>query len=304
MPRRSAFAIALPEITRHLDDLQRPALSDQDLTLAYHENHERWKLPRSWSVTRFIEALLAVPDLLFPFEADFGGSQTVRYGWRASPQPADFALALHRGAYLAYYTAMTVHRLTDQRPKTIYLCVEQTRKATRGSLTQAGIHAAFAKPQRLTTNVGVLSDGYRIVRVNGMYTGRVGVMRTEGGRHVTNLERTLLDATVRPAYSGGVDEVLEAYRRAAGVVSINKLVAMLRKLDHVYPYHQAVGFYLRHSGAYSTAQVERLHAFAKTFDFYLAHDMGAVAYDEEWRLHYPAAWSATSGANVVAKKSK
>ena len=51
-------------------------------------------------------------------------------------------------------------------------------------------------------------------------------MKTEDGLAITNIERTLIDATVRPLYSGGVYEVFEAYRRAAEHISVNKLAAM------------------------------------------------------------------------------
>lgn len=59
---------------------------------------------------------------------------------------------------------------------------------------------------------------------------------------VTSLERTLLDATVRPGYAGGVANVLEAYRRAREDLNVSRLINTLGELDHVYPYHQAIGF--------------------------------------------------------------
>ena len=50
---------------------------------------------------------------------------------------------------------------------------------------------------------------------------------------VTGVERTLIDATVRPVYSGGINEVLTAFSRASKMVSINKLVAMLKKINYI-----------------------------------------------------------------------
>ena len=65
-----------------------------------------------------------------------------------------------------------------------------------------------------------------------------------GPLRFTNLERTLIDAAVRPVYAGGVFEVRKAYQLAKEKVSVNRLAALLQKLNYIYPYHQAIGFYL------------------------------------------------------------
>ena len=104
---------------------------------------------------------------------------------------------------------------------------------------------------------------------------------------VTDIERTLIDIAVRPSYAGGLYEVLNAYRKAQGRVSINKLTAMLRKLNYIYPYHQAIGFYLHKAGVYKETQIELLKQFDFKYDFYLTHQMKEREYSKEWRLYYP-----------------
>ena len=103
---------------------------------------------------------------------------------------------------------------------------------------------------------------------------------------VTNIERTLIDIVVRPAYSGGVAEVLKAFERAREQASVNRLMALLQKLNYLYPYHQAIGFYLERAG-YSGTALDFIRQMPLNYDFYLAHQMGATDYVPQWRLHIP-----------------
>ena len=84
-----------------------------------------------------------------------------------------------------------------------------------------------------------------------MFTDRLGVEKIRSAKRelleVTDLERTLIDITVRPNYAGGAKAVLSAYRQARGRISVDKLLTFLKRFDYVYPYHQAIGFYLEKS---------------------------------------------------------
>lgn len=97
---------------------------------------------------------------------------------------------------------------------------------------------------------------------------------------VTDLERTLIDVTLRPAYAGGVFEVPKAYALARERVSVNKLVTMLRNLEFAYPYHQAIDYYLERSG-YTASQLALVRRLPFEHDLYLAHDMGRTRYEAE-----------------------
>jgi len=186
---------------------------------------------------------------------------------------------------------MYFHGLTDQIPKSIYLNFEQPPKNfLPGELEQNRIDQAFARPMRVSNNVATYEE-LRIFLLNGMYTGNFGVVDIEGpeGEKVatTSLERTLIDITVRPAYSGGVFEVLKAYKAAQGQFSVNKLSAMLKTLGYTYPYHQAIGFYLERAG-YKQKLAELLkQKFEIKYDFHLTHQMKDPEYSESWRLYYP-----------------
>lgn len=85
--------------------------------------------------------------------------------------------------------------------------------------------------------------------------------------------------------AGGVFEVAKAYMAAKDRLSVNTLVATLKQLGHVYPYH-AVGFYLQRAGV-EPSKLGRLKQLGLNFDFYLSHKMGPTTYSPEWRIRFP-----------------
>lgn len=200
-------------------------------------------------------------------------------------------LSLNPKAYFSHYTALRFHGLTEQLPKTTYLSIELPRTSgAPGVLSQKAIDTAFHRRQRVTTNLAETKD-FRLCLLSAKNTNQLGVVQEpvlpeHGLLRLTNVERTLIDATVRPVYAGGIFEVRKAYDLAKEKVSINRLAALLQKLDYVYPYHQAVGFYLERT-RYKPELVELLRHSPMEFDFYLAHNMGETEYIRDWRLFVP-----------------
>ena len=133
---------------------------------------------------------------------------------------------------------------------------------------------------------------YTIYILSGKYTNQLGTINIIGPLgeklRTTNIERTLIDIAVRPNYAGGVENVLYIYKQAAKTVSIDKLVKVLVQLKYIYPYHQAVGFYLDRTGVFSDKEIDVLLKIGMKFDFYLAHHMQQKKYSSKWRLFYPA----------------
>ena len=171
---------------------------------------------------------------------------------------------------------MALHALTDLIPKTHYLNVEQSPKpAPAGALTQRGLDQAFSREQR-SSNLTYEHDGCSVRIISGKNTKSLGVEEILGPSKepllATNLERTLIDIVVRPAYSGGIFQVLEAYRTARDRVSTNRLIATLKKLEYVYPYHQAIGFLMELAG-YGESRCAMVKNLGMNFDFYLAHGL-------------------------------
>ena len=204
--------------------------------------------------------------------------------------PYELALSLRPNSYLSHGTAAYLHNLTDHESHTIYVNKEQSAKDSSSELSQAGINRAFSAKQR-TSGFHFHHGQTTITLLNGKHSGRLGVMAITGSRgeslEVTDLERTLIDIAVRPAYAGGVRHVLTAYLLSRPKVSINRIATLLRRLDHVYPYRQAIGFYLTSAGHTST-DLDVLRKPKLKFDFFLAHGMKHTRFDERWRIHFPA----------------
>lgn len=207
----------------------------------------------------------------------------------------ELSAAIFPRSYLSHYSAINLWGLSEQIPKTIYITQEQSNgpaKSQSVKLEQGNIDKAFGKPQRESETFDTFQD-YKIVFLRGKHTKDLGVEKlgTSGKNQVkvTDIERTLIDIAVRPAYSGGVHEVLKAFRQAKeqGNVSINKLSGYLSRMNFIYPYHQAIGFYLEAAGNYKASQIDIFRNKVKDFDFYLAYEMQDMAYSKQWKLYYP-----------------
>ncbi len=281
--------IAKQDIVSLFESSQSSIFSRRDIELILAEKRAFWRIATTTSVDNFIDFLVK-RTLLKRVNLEFPSTKLTRYTWSDVPVE-QLALSLKTSCYLSHFSAMHYHALTDQVPQTVYVNTEQRPKPPGQSrLAQESIDRAFQNPQRTSKNIARYRD-WRICLLNGMNTGSLGVIEestsSASNIRVTGLERTLIDITVRPLYSGGVYEVLEAFRRAHNRVSINKLTAMLRRIGFVYPYHQAIGFYLERSGSYRPAQINLFRKFKIKYDFYLTNQMAETEYSKSWRLHFP-----------------
>lgn len=289
MRKSTSFQIARKDIVSLLEGYSKEILDYHDILRMLEQNREFWRLPISLTTPKFIE-LITKNTKLKSHELNFARKKYWRFTW-GDISVYKLALSLERNLYFTHYTAVYWHNLTDQIPKRIYVNYEQAQKRyVANRLLQANIDRAFRNSQRESKNIAAIGD-FKICILNGKYTNRLGVteMITQENENIilTDIERTLIDIVVRPSYSGGIHEVLNAYRKAVGRVSINKLSAMLRKLNYIYPYHQAIGFYLQRAGVYRESQIRLLKKFDFEYDFYITHQMKETEYSKEWRLYYP-----------------
>jgi hypothetical protein len=285
--RLTGFERAEKEIVSLFDGVGQRVWGVRDLERVLRENRKEWGIPKSVKFSDFLEFLgsrglqeVVLRSETYPYIR--------RYGWR-NPSNFEIALSIRQGSYLSHGTAVFLHGLNDQLPKTIYVNQEQSAKPGGGGLIQERIDTAFARSQRMS-NYEFRLGGERVVLVNGKHSDRLEVGRIIGPNgeslEATKLERTLVDIVVRPAYSGGIYQVLEAFKTARERVSTNVLVATLKKLAYIYPYHQAIGFLMQRAG-YSNPSLSRLKKLGIEFDFYLVHGMKKREYDQEWHLFFP-----------------
>lgn len=287
--KSTRLKIAKLDIVKFFDNYHTKVFKRSQVDEILAQQREFWRLSPSTTGNEII-AFLIDETKLEEVKFEFPSRTEIRYTW-GDISTYELALSLKSDSYFTHFTAMFLHELTEQIPRTIYLNHEQVPKHYRErELEQSSIDMAFQRPVRVSNNIATYKD-QKICVLNGMYTGKLGVIQIVGPRgeqiQVTDVERTLIDATVRPVYSGGVFEVLNAYRLAKEKVSVNKLAAMLKKLNYTYPYHQAVGFYLERAGVYKNSLIALLRKFERKYDFYLTHQIKEKNYSKAWRLYYP-----------------
>jgi predicted transcriptional regulator of viral defense system len=282
-----------PEIISFFDEAKQKVYKQSELTGILKKNQGTdWKLSQHLTTPSFIKKLLGHPQFKKIFLQPANESPVVtRFIW-GNVSPYEMALSLNPNSYLCHGTAVFLHGLNDQIPRVVYVNKEQSQKlVNKTNLTQEGIDKAFAGAQR-TSLYEIAYKNNRIFLVRGKNTDNLDVsqMKGENGEAlaVTKIERTLIDIAVRPAYAGGVYQVLAAYEGARGLISISKITKLLEKMSFHYPYHQAIGFYLKKAG-YPSKSINTLKGFGLEFDFYLDYGISRKnnEYDEEWRLFYP-----------------
>lgn len=293
---RSRLQIAKADILAFFEK-QPPILKERQIAAMLSHERAGWRLAQNTTVDAFIAFLLKSGNMR-RLEFKFPTRPETLYVRGDVPQ-MEMLLSLKANSYYSHYTAMRLHGLTEQVPKVIYISHERAAPSAPGApaaaatLTQAAIDEAFKRPVRMSNNA-VDFEGRRIMLLNSAFTDALGVIdqaTTQDSKdsatvRVTNLERTLIDAAVRPAYSGGVFEVAKAFELSKDTLSVNALGAMLTRLGFIYPYHQVIGFYLERAG-YRASLLDLLRRFPMPFDFYLTHEMAATRYEKGWRLHVP-----------------
>ncbi len=277
-------------IEDYFNTLNQKIFLKKDLDGILSTKRNSWKLREAINTENFI-SLLSEGQLREIKAASPHYKKTyTRFSWGNEVSIYQLGLSLKPHSYLSHYTAMYFHGIADQVSKTIYVNSEQSPKPHGDvSLEQSRIDIAFnGKPR---TSKYIFNYGeWKICILSGKNTNNLGVEKVKSAENgilfMTNIERTLIDITVRPVYSGGIENVQMAYQKAKGEISVKKLVTLLKKINHIYPYHQVIGFYMQRAG-FDEASLNLLKKIGIKYDFYLDYKMKKKKYSKEWRLYYP-----------------
>ena len=292
MPRLTKlkiFQYVAPKIVKFFKSKGSNIYSRSDMECLLHKNKSLWMLPVTTTFNEFVSFLIN-KNILQEVKIKLPQRIVVKYVY-GNISDYEIALSMNKNSYCSHYTAMLLHNLTDNIPKNIYTNTEQTKKsvpANRSELEQDNIDKAFSRPMRTTNQVAQI-EGKKIYLLNGKNVSNIGVtdfLLDDRILKVTNIERTLIDITVRPNYAGGIQEILNAYIAAKGRCSVNKLISVLKKMDYTYPYHQAIGFYLERAG-YSEIVLNLVKKIEIKHNFYLTYQIKEKDFSEKWKLFFP-----------------
>lgn len=292
--RKDSFLLAESSIIAYLHNHNTFAYTYRDIEKIFHNNKENWNIAGYRTVKHFVnfiteKKILELVKLkhltkgslkqvfIIPGENKFYVAQTVK-----------------KEGYISFYSALQFHDLTLQNSKSVYISYDKYYDTTysgfadeNDSLTQDSIDKAFSKPQRQTSEIfRSEKDDIRYFFIQKKATPvRVGIEEANG-IYYTDLERTLIDIAIRPAYSGGVFDVLEAFIMAHDRINVARMVSYLDQLDYVYPYHQLIGFYLEKSGM-SDFETSLFYEKKTDLKFYLTYNISNKRFDEKWNIYYP-----------------
>jgi predicted transcriptional regulator of viral defense system len=189
----------------------------------------------------------------------------------------------HPWAVFSHLTALAHHGLTDLIPEVI--CVSnydhKSHRLPLGTTPEdwAELKLPGASRPHIIEHVQI-----RWIQTKGEWDFGISVVHSHGiPLYMTDPERTLLDALRRPEESGGIANVLRAWRRATDSVSMNTLTGYAEQLGKIM--RQRTGFIL-----------ERLHVEHPRFSNWqqdlvrgssvklLASQPFCSAFSERWNL--------------------
>lgn len=281
-------------------------LNSTSIRQIYKALYKSGHLLQKASLSSFREYLLSPEADLFKelhlFRED-DGKEIVRFIPRNLPvSPYAVALSLFPHAYLSHYSALYLHELTLNVPKPIYVKSRRMRDRSyppeQGDLTQAKLDSAYSVQARTTKNIytfdyeGTTYEVYLLEKSAEVDKGIIKISTPHAPIDVpiSSIEKTLIECTIKPNYSGGVGEVLNAFRRARGTLKVLRMMQLLKDGHYLFPYEKNILFYMDRAG-YSQQQKtlvrERSRSDKKGLVTYLEKNMHEKLLDPDIGIYYP-----------------
>lgn len=300
------------KLIRHSDVIQELAikkgnvLNRTSIISILHNLKEHHNIPERTSISHFLRYTIEILNMFEEVKIldERNDKLITRYVANyIDVSPYEVALSLLSNSFLSHYSALYLHDLTLNIPKDIYINREQSIKPVNkenAQLTQGRVDYAFSKPMRSTNTVysfKLRGQRYKVHVLNSKNTKNTGIIKKQAigfstKVKVTDINRTLIDVTVRPAYSGGASEVLNAYHRAKDTLNTKVMYDYLLKFNYIYPYEKAILFYLKLNKA-NKMELEPFRKMLsedknKKINFYLDYQIVGKKLDENIGIWYPA----------------
>lgn len=289
--RKESFKSAEQSIKNYLYSDNLKAYTTFDLTKIFQDKRDEWNIADYRNQYHFMK-YLEDSNILKNIKLKHQSSAVIKQIYE-EPDATLFniALTIKKDGYLSNYTAMQIHQLTLQIPKSIYVSYGKGHSYPTDrneiKLEQSSIDLAFSKAQRITSESYKSElDNTRFYFIQKAYIEQNVGITFQNGYYHTDLERTLIDIAIRPAYSGGVFEVLEAFEIARDIVDIERINEYLEKLNYIYPYHQLIGFYMDKAG-YNKKIIDKIFLKNIVNNFYLTYNMSNKEFDTKWKIYFP-----------------
>ena len=204
---------------------------------------------------------------------------------------------IYVNSYFAHYTALSLNQLTVNQSNTIYLKKETKLPplSKETSVDQKTIDIVFSKPMRKSREITEIywnNTLYRIIYLEGYILPKDNndILFKDINIRYSGIERTLIDCVIRPAYSGGISSVLEAFRAAKETLDITKMATLINELNHFYPYERNIALYMKFSN-FSEEQIQLFLSKVKkievNYNFYLDYQMLKKRFDSDLKIYYP-----------------
>ena len=282
------------EKTKFIDLFKTPQRQSQLASCA----HEAMEGTRYRDAASFIGALKE-EGILTAHTLKAKNNKTVTI-YSSSPldkiNPYGLAAKMFPAGYFCNLSSIYFHSLTNQIPKTIYICnetISEQLKTRADGVNNTLLRSAFIKPHRHTSYVFAVND-CKIAVVDRKKKSGHGVVKIHAhntllpnNSRITSIERALIDAVVSPQYNGGIVSVYTYFKKARQKIDAQQLMDIYCKLDFIYPYSQVLGFFLDNIGLQKQAS-DIYDDYPPQFKFFVDHNAKASwNYDEKWKLYYP-----------------